>query len=879
MRWLVFLIIFARAVFAAEPGEAEAFASAAKAAQDGFYERAEKAWVDFLARFSKSEHAAEAGLALAQARHQLKQYPAALEALNTRLPEAGALADQYRFWKGQILLDATHFEAAEQAFAEMLKTHTNSPLRLSASVAQAQSRFRRDEFAGVVELLGGTNSVFQQTARDSTNVAQVARGYLILTEAQIRRNDLAGARAALQALAGKSLPPDLDWERWQTLARIEFAGPAPEQAIPALTNAVAKARLTRVPLLQAQTLNLEAEVYKRLNQPARAVQSYEGIIAAEGMPPEQKQLALLKEVELSASQNAFTNAASRIAAYLVQNPKEPAADLLNVKAGEYLLDAYRQQSNKTIGPGTNLIADARRYFDTVLQQYTNSAFAGKAWLDRGWTLWEEHLATGNGQRLVEGQAAFQAATEKLPPGEEQILARFKLGDVQFKQGIFPAAATNLETVLKSFGVVPNLRTNLIAQAAEQLIRTYLAQTNLAGADAILQRTIALFPDSPYAQESWLVMGQTCAEIGQLEKARAILKQFTEKFPQSPLRPDAELAYARTFALDAKWPEAIDLYTKWTAANTAHAALAQAEFDRAWLNSQAGNTTNAFQLFTNFVTRFPTNALSARAQNWIADYFYNQEQWLPAEQNYQRVFQNTNVLSQELGCQARLMAARTAFFRQNYSDARGYLTNLISGVSCSPDIEVDAYFLLGDVLIAQRAPTSTNLLANFSDAIVAFDRITRRGATNRLEPLAWGKMGDCYFQTAAIAPEDYDRATNAYYKVLESKRTDVPVLARNVAELGIAAVLEKLADIRPKDPKERDTYLRAALDHYLNVVYSTGLGKNRSDPAQQKRAALNASRLTEVLTPDAAPAFYRRLLDEIPSLRSTWEAKLKQLESR
>ena len=868
MRFLVLLLLLVAPAFTAEPGEAEAFASAAKASQDGFYERAEKEWSEFLKQFPKSERATEAALAEAQARYHLKQYPAALELLNARAGQAGPLADQYQFWRGQVQLDSTNHAAAEQAFAELLKSHTNSPLRLNASVAQAQARFRRDDFAGVVDLLAATNTAFQIAARDSTNVAQVARGYLMLAEAQLLRNDRAGAGAALQALAEKRLSPELAWERWQLLARVEFAGATPQLALAALTNAATQARAAGKPLLLAQTFNLQADVFKKLNQPTRAAQAYEAIVLAEAMPPEHKRIGLLREVELYASQNAFTNAAARIALYLTQNTNDTSADLLTIKAGEFLLEAFRHQTNAAAA--TNLLADARSYFDAAIQRYTNSPLLGKAWLDRGWALWEEHLATGNGQRLLDSQAAFQTAAEKLPPGDEQAQARFKIGDAQFQQSLFSAAATNYQAVLSLSSNTPLVRSNFVSQAAEQLIRCHLAQTNLAGAEAALQQASALFPASENVQASWILIGKSIAGFGQVEKARALLKEFSAKFPNSPLRSEAELAYARTFALEEKWPEAINLYTRWTTNNVTHSSIAQAEFDRAWLHFKAGQETNAFQLFTNFVARFPTNALSAHAQNWIADYFFNREQWNIAELNYQRVFQDTNWNAGDLECQARIMAARTAFFRQNYSDARSYLTNILQS-ACSPAIVADALFELGDVLIEQRAPAnSTNTLENFKEALAAFDRITRMGATNRLEPLAWGKIGDCHLQLATQFPESYEQATNAYQKVLDSKRTDVPVAARNQAEVGIALTLERMAEIRAKD---RNELLKAALDRNLNVAYSA-----KADPHWRKRAAQGAGRLAETLDPDGTTprALYNRFIREIPAMKAIWEAKLAKL---
>jgi tetratricopeptide (TPR) repeat protein len=868
MRFLVLLLFLVAPAFAAEPGEAEAFASAAKASQDGFYERAEKEWAAFLNQFPKSERASEAALAEAQARYHLKQYPAALEILNARAAQAGALADQYQFWRGQIQLDSTNYAAAEQSFAELLKSQTNSPLRLNASVAQAQSRFRRDDFAGVVELLGATNSAFQLAARDSTNTTQLARGYLMLAEAQLRRNDLAGAGAALQALAPKQLSPELAWERSQLLARVEFAGATPQLALPALTNAAAHARAAGKPLLLAQTFNLQADVFRKLNQPTRAAQAYEAIVTAEAMPAEQKRIGLLREVELYASQNAFTNAAARIALYLTQNTNDTSADLLTLKAGEFLLEAFRQHTNAAAA--TNLLADARGYFDAAIQRYTNSPLIGKAWFNRGWALWEEHMATGNGQRLLDSQAAFQSAAEKLPPGDEQAQARFKIGDAQFQQSLFAAAATNYQAVLSFASTTPSARSSFVSQAAEQLIRCHLAQTNFAAAEAALQQASALFPASENVHASWILVGKSVADAGQVEKGRAMLKDFSAKFPNSPLNGDAELAYARTFALEEKWSEAIQLYMRWATNNPTHPALVQAEFDRAWFFFKAGQETNAFGLYTNFVTRFPTNILSAYAQNWIGDYYFNKEQWSIAEANYQRVFQNTNWNVGDLECQARIMAARTAFFRQNYSDARSYLTNILQA-ACSPAITADALFELGDVLIEQRAPAnSTNTLENFQEALAAFDRVTRMGATNRLEPLAWGKIGDCHLQLATKYPESYEQATNAYQKILDSKRTDVPVAARNQAEVGIALTLERMAEIRPKD---RTELLKAALDRNLNVAYS-----GKADPRWRKLAAQAAGRVAEALEPNGttARALYNRFIQEIPAMKSIWEAKLAKL---
>ena len=869
MRWLFLFLLLITSASAAEPGEAEAFAAAAKASQDGFSERAEKAWSEFLAKFPKSERKPEAILAQAQARHQMKNFPAALELLTTKLPEAGALADQFRFWRGQTLLDMTNYVGAEEAFAELLKNDTNSPLRLNAAVSQGMARFRKDDFTGVAELLGNTNGVFQQLAAAATNVSQVARGALILAESQLRRTNLIAARTALQSLAGKPLPPEVDWDRSQLLARVELAGANPEAALPALTNALTQARALKRPALVAQTLNLEADVHRKLNRLDRAALAYGSIVAEIGMPLDHRRIALLKQVELLATQRVYTNAAGRIAVFLTQNTNEPASDSLQIKAGEFLLEAYRGQTNKVVAPATNYLAEARAFFDATIQQHTNSPLLGRAWLNKGWTLWEEHEATGNRQRLAEGQASFQVAAEKLPPGDEQALARLKAGDAQFKQEIFSGAATNYEAVLN----VPGVRTNIAGRAAEQLVRAYLAQTNLVAAELALQKSVAMFPGMSFAEQSWLTMGQVSAESGDLPRARALLKDFATKFPNSALKVEAELAHARTFALEGKWLEASELYGKWSAAHTNHPGVAQVEFDRARFTWKAGQDTNAFQAFTNFVSRFPKHPLAAQALYAIGDYYFNppRQQWSLAEQNYQQVFQSTNWNRPDLACQARLAAASSAFYRQGYDDAQSYLTNLLNA-ACSQDIIAEGLFLLGDVLTEKRITGGTNKLDNFQQAMVPFKRITLMGPTNRFEPLAWGRIGDCQLQLASEYPESYTEATNAYFKVLESKRTDVPPAARKQAKVGIALALEKRAEGRP--PKEAAALLDQALTHLLDIVYAA----DPNDPPEDwlKRAAQNAARLAERIKPAAARELYTRLMTLIPSMKATWEAKRAEL---
>ena len=147
-----------------------------------------------------------------------------------------------------------------------------------------------------------------------------------------------------------------------------------------------------------------------------------------------------------------------------------------------------------------------------------------------------------------------------------------------------------------------------------------------------------------------------------------------------------------------------------------------------------------------ISRFPSHALAALAQYWVSDYYLRQHEYVNAELNYQILSQNTNTTVGDLRYQSRLMAAKSAFFRQAYSDARAYLTNLYNDPGCPLSLLPEVLFVLGDIELDEPTTSSTNNLAKFANAIVPFERITRLFPTNRLEPLARGRIANCHFLT-------------------------------------------------------------------------------------------------------------------------------------
>jgi outer membrane protein assembly factor BamD (BamD/ComL family) len=278
-----------------------------------------------------------------------------------------------------------------------------------------------------------------------------------------------------------------------------------------------------------------------------------------------------------------------------------------------------------------------------------------------------------------------------------------------------------------------------------------------------------------------------------------------------LIPEVRMATARSYARQSDWASAIPLLDQWLAQHTNQVdrLRPQAEFERAWCYYQAGNETNAFVLLTNLVQRHPASSVVPLAHLWLGDYYLNQRDYVSAERSYQ--FLSTNAVAPELTRQASLMAAKAAFFRQGWSDARNYLTPLVD----DPVAGAEAWFMLGDIEMEDRSGDTTNRFSRWEEAIKRFQRVTNFYASSPLAPLAMGKIANCHFQLAAQNTNRYEMATNQYFQLL-SVPTDVAT--RSQAEVVLGHVLEKMAEFRAN----RTELLNTALDHYLSVVYGKRL---------------------------------------------------------
>jgi hypothetical protein len=270
-----------------------------------------------------------------------------------------------------------------------------------------------------------------------------------------------------------------------------------------------------------------------------------------------------------------------------------------------------------------------------------------------------------------------------------------------------------------------------------------------------------------------------------------------------------------------------------------------------------------------VHRYPGTRAGALGQLWLGDYYLNRRDYISAERSYQFLSRSTNSVSPTLTKQALLMAAKAAFFRQGYADARNYLMALVE----DPVLGPEAWFMLGDIELEDRSRDATNPLAKFEEAINRFSRVTNFYANSRWSPLAMGKIANCHFQLAAQHPNRYEMATNQYLQLVLAARADVPT--RSQAEVVLGRVLERMADQRTN----RTELLTGALRHYLSVVYGRRLRPGEEpDPFWVSQAALAAGTLAadRLQRGEEAERLYRAMMKTLPSLQGLWEKRIEAL---
>jgi TolA-binding protein len=824
--WLWTAMVFvtsATGLFAALPGEEKEFGQAKESFNTTLYKRAEGDFADFAKKFPASPHLPEAILLQARSRLEQSNYAGAIELLAASEGVVGAQKDEFVYWQGETRLREGKNDLASALFGRVMTEFPASGRRLDAAVKQAAAKAKLGQWQAIVESLGPTNGVFQTLAATNSGSEVAFQGYLLMSEAQLARSNYAAAEAVLEPLGKRALNPTNAWA-WHYLGgRIRLGAGKVQEALDNTTNLMELAVKTGLPALQAETVAFRAEVLEGLGRTNEALLAFTNNLSG-NIPAGRQRQALLKTAQLSLDQNRIEDGAVLLERFTKLMPPPVSLDLSLVKLGQLRLHQFLDwlalggtPNAKTNAPlATNHLQQAQSCFQTVAKDFPKTPWLGEALLDLGWCFWLQ-------DKMSESRQAFQGAVEHLDPGIDRARARFKLGDAQFRDKDYAGAVTNYSAVLKEFGAVPEVRTNLFEPALYQIVRAGLAGGGLAAASNALDQLMVAYPKGFQTDGAVLVFGQQMGGQGSPAKARELFEAFIKQVPDAALRAEIELAIARTYEQENNWAKAGERYDEWLPRFTNHAARAEAMYYRAQALDRAGNETNAYSGFTNFVAEFPKHPLTPYAQWRVADYYYEKGAYRAAENDYQII--GGNWPRTELGYQALLMAGRAAYARQGWNDAAEYFSKLAKETNCPVDLHFQALFAYGDTLMNQDSH-------DYLNARKVFDTICQQYATNYLAVLATGQKASCLLQLAGTNSE-LASALEAFCAVTNSPQADAK--ARSIAKVGMGVVLEKQAEGAP-GPEQAAALRWQALNQYVDVLFGTCLKENETGDEYWTRVA-------------------------------------------
>jgi TolA-binding protein len=856
-RWILFLLALmagAGPVLAANSTAEQRAFDVAMGKFGTVPELSEQAFADFIQKYPNSIRVPEAILYQAQARLLSGQAEGAIQLLATN--HTDKLAPNYLYWLGCARFQNNDYAGAADTFGQLLEKFPESPQALDATVREAGAFARLQQWPRLVQLLERTNGLFQQSIHSGAVSETTGSGFLLLGEAQLALRNFPGVDATLHALDKQTLKTGLRWQRDYLASRAQRAEGRLEDALQSSASLLSTQDWTN----RAEGVAFQGSVLEQLENLSAAANVYTNNLAPEA-PIAQQRLAILKIAELDLRQNKLMAAVQSLTNYLNQFPPLETTDLALLTLGEVSLKQALSGSDTNLTGGeTNLFQNALAQFDRLLTSFTNSPLIGKALLDKGWCLWSEG-------KIAESQDAFRAAVERLPYSEEQAEARFKWADTQFAAHDFAGAVTNYNSIAEKYLSLPEAKEHrFIERALYQSARAALNEKDFVATASALKNILAWYPNGFAGPSALLLAGQGLAEQKDPAGARKLFSQFEELYPGNPLLSEVRLAIARTYEAEQNWDAAITNYDAWTQAFPAHYLMPQAKFSVAWDEYMAGHETNALMLFTNFITRFPTNELSARAQYWAGEFYFRHSDWLSAENNYQLVFQNASWPASELAYQARMMAGRSCTERTAYKQAVSYFTNLFSA-DCPRDLQVQATMAYADALISQD---STNKTAELTEAIRSLQTIIQSQSNSWQAAQAWGKIGDCFFDLGAKDANQYTNAGNAYRKVFEAPAATGA--ARNEARFKLGATIEKQAALATGEAQT--SLLKDALKQYVDAFYQGLHDTDKPSPLWTKKSGLAAGQIAETLQ-QWQPAFciYYQLKILLPVLGPVCDKKM------
>jgi tetratricopeptide (TPR) repeat protein len=695
------------------------------------------------------------------------------------------------------------------------------------------------------------------------------QGVLLLAEALVENGKYQQAESELRKIITFQLPAAGQWKLNYLMARLHLRNGAIPSAANLVTNLLILSTNSGQARFVAETLDLQAQIFDRTTN-GSALAIYEQLFALSTAPRELRKTALFKMVGFYRKQEKAQEVIRKLQTFIEQNPLDNVADLAQLALAEMYLTQYFTLRDKSATNGTatlqgTALLDLANTNLLRVSQTSDPQLKGRIYLNLGWTGW-------GAEKYDEARTNFLAALEYLVQPNLRCMAEFKAGDIAYKNRQLAQAVEHYRRVYWNYAQDPDVERSFLELGLYQCLRASLELGDHSTATNVVAELFRSFANSFLCDKGALLMGQDLTRKQNPTEARFLFLKLKESIPNSPLLPEIDLAIARTFSQERDWTGAIGQYELWLNRYANHPMAVSAEFARAMAFGQNGAETTAVGLMTNLLARFSTNQIAPMIQQWVADFYFNHEEYYNAEKYYQLVFQNSQATA-EMAYLARLNAARAAFALQEIPTARSYLTNLVSllikDTNYAGPLMAEGWMALGDTIFHQFLARTNRPLDELAEAITAFSKVTNDVQVSN-SARAFGRLGDCYFQWATLKkdPTKFPRAVECYESVLALAGAEERY--RNQAACGIGLVFEAQNE------------LEKALEIYLGLLY--GMDSARPDVFWAKEAGLSAARLCEQkLDWPRAIDVYQRMIKILPAYQEVLEKKIlaarTQIETR
>ncbi|HLP76501.1 MAG TPA: hypothetical protein VK327_06220, partial [Candidatus Paceibacterota bacterium] len=201
---------------------------------------------------------------------------------------------------------------------------------------------------------------------------------------------------------------------------------------------------------------------------------------------------------------------------------------------------------------------------------------------------------------------------------------------------------------------------------------------------------------------------------------------------------------------------------------------------------------------------------------------------------------------------------------------------ISDPACPPDIKIKAAMAAGDAYMSRNEAGATNRLADLEEAASYFNYVLKNFPTNSQTPLAWGLLGNCYKELGASDAKFYERAADAYARVINFPGVSTGTQRKAMVGLGVLA--EAKAENSGGDVQKG--LLKEAFRNYLDAFTFADLQEGDPDDLYwMQKAGMECARLAESFGQWSKAVNIYTQLQALPNLSPAFQSALEKRISK